>query len=221
MYQKSIKNRYKKRSNNLCIFEWIFDRLGKGFGGQVGAKMPPKSTQNRFKKLYKKLSPLASIFVDFDLQLVGPGGSRGSNELGFRHLFGSWTHLGTKMASRSLQESPQDRFWRMLDPNFIDFWLSFHWFLAQFLIDFGSPASPASPALNLRHGGGAGPQGNWIYPPPSPWGEHGVLDLFQVLAKFVQVLQNPCRQLSALQDFRNILGPLGTSWDLLGGWLFV
>ena len=81
---------------------------------------------------------------------------------------------------------------------------------------------------NQRHGGGAGPQGNWVYiRRPSFSSSWGVLDnLPSSCQVLVQDLQNPLRQPSALPPFAGISGViffiLGLCWLMLAlCWYYV
>ena len=61
------------------------------------------------------------------------GGPRGVLELTFGPLFGSWGHLGAKMAPRPLQEASGIDFGSILDR----FWIDFGPILDQFWMIFG------------------------------------------------------------------------------------
>ena len=100
-------------------FEANLAPFWEGFGSQVGNKLAPNRSKNRFIT-----SLLNRFLMDFGLQLRRP---RGSNEIGVGALGVILGHLGAKMGPRPLQEGLGtdfgrflDRFWSMLVPILVD-----------------------------------------------------------------------------------------------------
>ena len=120
-------------------FWLILDRFWKDFGSQNPSKIDQKMKQkNRYF--------LDRFWIDFSsiwgAKMGGPGGVL---KFTFWCLFGSWGHLGAKMAPRPLQEASGtdfgwflDRFWLIFEWILLDFWCDSQWFLDRFGAKFAS-----------------------------------------------------------------------------------
>ena len=133
MVPTSFQEQLSNQHPNLDRF---WSQLGSILGGfweprwgQVGTKSLQKSI---FKSIIKTITFRIALGPDFD-RFWAPkwpprGGPRGSDELGLRYLFGSWCHLGAKMAPRPPQTPPGtdvDRFLIDLWSICFDIWLNF------------------------------------------------------------------------------------------------
>ena len=119
--QKSIKNQSKMWLYFWSDFWSIFDRFLIDFGSQNPSKINPKTMPKHTLFWIAFFIASGSIFEGFW------GGPRGVLERTFGQLFGSWGHLGAKMAPRPLQEASRIDFGQIL----YDFFLHFEWFFGD------------------------------------------------------------------------------------------
>ena len=112
---------------------WILVPTWLHFGMVLGAKMVSCWVQMALRidsKNKNKNDYLLNAFkIDFGLQKAGPrrswGGPRrslwGAKAVPCWCLGASWVPLGAKMAPRPLQDTSWDVFYRILEPNLVDF----------------------------------------------------------------------------------------------------
>ena len=105
----------------LIVFFLIFYGFLVDFGFQYPSKIDPKT-------MPKNTLFWIAFFIALGSILKGFGGSPGVLERTFGQLFGSWGHLGAKMAPRPLQEASRidfgsilDQCWMIFGPIFNDF----------------------------------------------------------------------------------------------------
>ena len=139
MVPTSIRKQLSNQHSNLDRFSSQLGSILGGFWGPRWGQVGPNRSKNRSSSRSEKWSLFESllgpILVDFGLQLDS---QEGAPEIIFQGFWGSWSHLGAKMAPRPsqeptrapktpprpLQEAPWERFWApswwIFDPKLTD-----------------------------------------------------------------------------------------------------